>query len=179
MPELTRPLTGQTALVTGASSGIGRAIALHLGVMGAHVRLVARRFDRLQELARAICDRGGTATAHAADLTHADDLQSLLQSLNSETGSLDVLVLSSGTISHGPFSTASLAELDRQLDANLRAPYALIQGVLPLLKRRRGQVVFINSSAGLKPPAPGAGQFAITQYGYRAMADALREEVNP
>lgn len=179
MPELTRALAGQTALVTGASSGIGRAIGLHLGGLGARVRLVARRLDRLQELAREIQDRGGVAIAQAADLTRADDLQSLSRSLNSESASLDVLVLSSGTIGHGAVSTAPLAELDKQLDANLRAPYALIQAVLPLLRRRRGQIVFINSSAGLKPPAAGAGQFAITQYGYRALADALREEVNP
>lgn len=179
MPQGAHELTNKTALVTGASSGIGRAIAVRLAELGADVYLVARRSDRLEAVASEIRAHAGRAFVQRADLTRDEELQQLVRDVESRGDRLDILVLSSGAICHGPVERALVSDLDLQFRANVRAPYALVQALLPLLKAAKGQVVFINSSAGLKPPALGAGQYALTQYAFRAFADALRDEVNP
>ena len=167
----------QTALVTGASSGIGRAIALTLARQGIQVCLTARRRAALEAVADEIRAIGGRAIVKSADLTHEDDLQELARSLERELGRLDILVLCGGAIAHGTFEHASLADLDVQYQANLRSSYALIQLFLATLRRNRGQVVLINSSAGMKASA-GASQHGAMQHALRAIADSLREEVN-
>jgi short-subunit dehydrogenase len=90
---------------------------------------------------------------------------------------MDVLVHSAGTWSYGGFDTAPVAELDRQYATNVRAPYLLTQALLPALRASAGQVVFVNSTAGLTARA-GVAQYAATKHALKAMADALREEVN-
>lgn len=177
--SLEPDLKNQTALVTGASGGIGRAIALRLAELGASVYLVARRLERLQDVAKEITSRGSTSVIQAIDLTRDESVEGLVRHLKTQTDGLDVLVLSSGVINHGSIAESQISNLDRQYSANLRAPYLLIQSLLPMLKQRRGQIVFINSSAGMKAPAARSGQYAITQFGFRALADALRDEVNP
>src|SRR5262249_3218443 len=82
-----------------------------------------------------------------------------------------------GTISYGALEHASLADFDLQYRSNVRALYALAQILLPLLRKQRGQIVFINSSAGLRPRAT-LGQYAATPHWLREIADSLREEVN-
>ena len=179
MPPVVRELINKTALVTGASSGIGRAIAVRLGELGADVFLVARRSDRLEAVANEIRAHEARAYVQSADLTRDAELQHVVSQIEEQGKGLDILVLSSGTICHGSLEHSSVTDLDLQFRSNVRAPYALVQALLPLLQAARGQVVCINSSAGLKPPAPGAGQYALTQYAFRAFTDALREEVNP
>jgi NADP-dependent 3-hydroxy acid dehydrogenase YdfG len=88
-----------------------------------------------------------------------------------------VLVLCGGAIAHGRLELASLADFDLQYGANLRSHYALTQLMLPLLRKAQGQIVFINSSAGLRTSAT-AGQYSATQHALRAIADSLRDEVN-
>lgn len=95
-----------------------------------------------------------------------------------EIGRVDVLVHSAGVIQLAPMEHARIADLDRQYATNVRAPYALTQHFLPLLSSARGQVVFINSSAGLMAKRPEAGQYSATKHALKAMADSLREEVN-
>ena len=92
-------------------------------------------------------------------------------------GRADVLVLCGGAIFHGALDRAPLEQFDMMYRANLRGHYALIQGLLPLLRKQRGQIVFINSSAGLRSPAT-VGQFSATQHAFRAVADSLRDEIN-
>jgi NADP-dependent 3-hydroxy acid dehydrogenase YdfG len=168
---------GQIAVVTGASSGIGRAIALGLGQNGAEVCLVARRRDALQAVAEQVCKNRAHAHICCADVTSDEDLQALAQRVEQDFGRLDVLVLCGGAISHGRLERASLADFDLQYSSNVRAPYALTQLMLPLLRKAHGQIVFINSSAGLGSPA-NAGQFSATQHALRAIANSLRDEVN-
>jgi NADP-dependent 3-hydroxy acid dehydrogenase YdfG len=86
-------------------------------------------------------------------------------------------VLCGGTISYGALEQASLADFDLQYRSNVRGHYALVQTLLPLLRKQRGQIVFINSSAGFRAPAM-LGQFAATQHWLREIADSLRDEVN-
>ena len=124
-----------------------------------------------------VATKANGATPCPMDLTEPDSIESLAQRLRVEVGRLDVLVLSSGTIAFGEHGEAGIDDLDAQYAANLRAPYLLVQSLLPLLREAQGQVVFVNSTAGLGA-RPGVGQFAATQATFRSMADSLRQEVN-
>jgi NADP-dependent 3-hydroxy acid dehydrogenase YdfG len=115
---------------------------------------------------------------YETDLVVDEQVERLGKALLAHEGGVDVLVHSAGTISRGDLETASVSDLDRQYAANVRAPYLLTQILLPALCARKGQIVFINSTAGLTARA-NAGQFAATQHALRAIADSLREEVNP
>lgn len=162
------------ALVTGASSGIGRALALALARDGMRVHLVARTRAPLEAVAAEI---GPLACVRPADLRSESDVAALAEMLLREAAGLDVLVHSAGSIASGPMRDAKLADLDEQYRANLRGPCQLTQLLLDALIARRGQIVFINSSVGLASRA-GAGQFAATQHALKAVADSLRAEVN-
>jgi short-subunit dehydrogenase len=170
-------LTGQIAAVTGASSGIGQAIALELAAAGAHVWLLARRADALEEVAGEARAKGGCAQPYPLDLCRDEDLAAFEGELRARGGELDVLIHSAGRHALGSIAESGVAELDAQYRANVRAPYALTQLMLPLLLPRRGQVVFVNSSVGVHARAQ-VGPFAATQHALRALADALREETN-
>jgi NAD(P)-dependent dehydrogenase (short-subunit alcohol dehydrogenase family) len=168
-------LNGQTCVVTGASSGIGREIALGLASAGGSVCAIGRRREALEELAEA----GGPSrfAIYVADLTKDDEVASLTGELAAHSGSLDVLVHSAGTISLAGLERAAIDDFDRQYAINVRAPYLVTKKLLPALRRSKGQIVFINSSAGLAARS-NAGQFAATQHALKAIADGLREEVN-
>jgi NADP-dependent 3-hydroxy acid dehydrogenase YdfG len=175
--SVAKTLRDCVALVTGASSGIGRAIALALAGQGAKPYLVGRSTHTLEpvlQLARK--DSPGTRL-YQADLTRDEDIRSLIADIGREQGRLDVLVHCAGAISHGEIATAPVSELDALYRANVRGPYLLTQLALPLLRVAPGQVVFVNSSSGRKAPAR-TGQFAATQHAMKAIADSLREEVN-
>lgn len=168
-------LKGQVALVTGASRGIGRAIALELAAEAATVCLVARDSHALEEAATAMGRAG--AAVYPADLTRDEDVRELAGRLQRDFGRLDILVHSAGIIAHGPLSRAPVADFDNQYRANVRAPYLLTQLALPMLIACHGQVVFINSTLGLTT-RPEVAQFSATQHALKAVADSLRQEVN-
>jgi NADP-dependent 3-hydroxy acid dehydrogenase YdfG len=170
-------LKNQVAVVTGASSGIGKAIALSLATQGAELYLAARRKELLEQVAKEAQALGAHSHACPVDLTRDEDIHSLGEKLQREAGRLNILVLCGGAIAHGPLEKASLADLDLMYRTNIRGHYALIQTLLPLLRKAPGQIVFVNSSAGLRSPA-AAGQFAATQHAFRSIADSLRDEVN-
>ncbi len=163
---------GRTALVTGASSGIGRAIAQSLGEKGASLHLPGRRVAILEEIAA----RGGRA--YRVDLGAAAEIEAFAAEFARGRAGLDLLIHSAGVIGAGAIDEVPAAELDRQWNINLRAPYLLTQKLLPLLKAAQGQVVFINSSAGARAVA-GAAAYSAAKHGLRAFADSLRAEINP
>jgi NADP-dependent 3-hydroxy acid dehydrogenase YdfG len=166
---------GQVALVTGASSGVGRSIALALAAEDATVCLAGRHAGRLEEVRAAA--RGGMSVSHTVDLARDEELRGLADRVVEDFGGLDILVHAAGVIAGGHIQDSILPDLDRQYQTNLRAPYALTQLLLSSLRERQGQVVFINSSQGATASA-GAGQYAATKHGLRAVADSLRAEVN-
>ena len=177
------------ALVAGASQGIGLAIARALAERGYALLLVARRPEPLEAAVADVqrlsggasleggAGRGVTIEALAADLVDDPDRGRIVAAVERHSAGLDVLVHSAGTIARADVADATLDDFDRQYAANLRAPAALTQALLPSLRRAGGQVVFINSSAGLAA-RPNAAQYGATLHGLRAFADALRAEVN-
>jgi NADP-dependent 3-hydroxy acid dehydrogenase YdfG len=167
-------LRGRSALVTGASSGIGRGIARALAAEGMRVVLVGRDPGRLAAAA-AECRAAGAAEARdvVADLSTDEGVAAAAGAADA----LDVLVHSAGYYARGAVSETPAAELDRHYAANLRGPYELTRLLLPALKRDGGDIVFINSTQGLAA-SPGVSHFAATQHAFKALADALRAEVN-
>jgi NAD(P)-dependent dehydrogenase (short-subunit alcohol dehydrogenase family) len=164
-------LNDAIAVVAGASGGIGRAIAFDLLGAGAEVFMLGRSMARLVQPPP---PQTSQARCHfiAADLTDSSAAGRIVADI-SPKGRLDILVLSSGIYerSHEPTVFA------RQIAANVVGPYSLIQQLLPLLVASKGQVVFINSTQGLKATA-GVGQYAATKHAMKALADSLRDEVN-
>jgi NAD(P)-dependent dehydrogenase (short-subunit alcohol dehydrogenase family) len=171
-------LAGRVALVTGASSGIGRAIVLALCRHGARVCVVGRDGATLAETAAA-ARRFSKVDEFQIDLTVQETIQPLIRHLEDETGRLDILVHSAGVIHQDSMESARIEDLDVQYATNVRAPYLLTQQLLPILTRSKGQIVFVNSSAGVTAKRPEIGQYAATKHAMKAIADSLREEVNP
>jgi NADP-dependent 3-hydroxy acid dehydrogenase YdfG len=167
-------LAGRVALVTGASQGIGSAIAAALVAEGMRVWMVARSRESLERLT---AEAGRGATAYPVDLTDRQARHDLLEALMQAEGRLDVLVNNAGVIHLGSTEEATEEQFAEQLAANVLAPYTLTQACLPMLRASRGEIVFVNSSAG-KSANASMGQFSATQHAMRAVADALRAEVN-
>lgn len=169
---------GGVAVVTGAGGGVGRAIAIALAREGVKLCLVGR--DPVKLAATATAARlFSPVTEFQLDLTVDEAFQPLVQHLEGEVGRLDVLVHCAGVVQQDPMERARIADLDFQYASNVRAPYAVTQRLLPLLTAARGQIVFINSSVGLTAKRPDVGQYAATKHALKAIADSLREEVNP
>jgi len=168
-------LSGKVALVTGAGSGVGHAIADALAQHQATVCLTGRTRAKLEAVAASL--PGGPHLPLATDLAADQELDDLIRTLWERAPTLDILVLSAGMAAHGTHETASVEQLDRLYRTNVRANYRLVQGLLPRLKESRGHLVVINSSVALSA-RPNAGQYSSTQHALRAMTDALRAEVN-
>jgi NADP-dependent 3-hydroxy acid dehydrogenase YdfG len=171
------PFSEQIAVVTGASSGIGKAITLAVAAQGTTLCLVGRQLDTLQAVAKAVRATAPQVRCYRTDLTLDQDIHELAASLRRDVGHIDLLVHGAGVISLGQNETAPVADFDWQYRTNVRAPYALTQALLPMLRARQGQIVFLNSSVGLYARA-NVGQYAATKHALKAMADSLREEVN-
>jgi NADP-dependent 3-hydroxy acid dehydrogenase YdfG len=169
--------TGQVAVVTGASSGIGQAIALGLAAQGAALCLMGRKLGALEAVADSARKMARRVSHYQTDLTADEDVLKLTAHLEQDFGSIDILVHSAGVISLGTIETAPIETLDWQYRTNVRAPYSLTKALLPMIKKRRGQIVFINSSVGLNARA-NVAQYAATKHALKALADSLRDEVN-
>ena len=148
-----------------------------LAAEGAKLALVGRREEALAEVGRAALVAGVVAHSYAADLSVDTEIERIAEGVRRHFGGVDVLVHAAAVISTGRLEDASPQELDRQFATNVRAPYALTRALLPMVRSRRGQIVFINSWAGLNARG-GAGQYAATKHALKAIADSLREEVN-
>lgn len=169
--------TNQVAVITGAGSGIGRALALQLASQQAKLCLVGRNLDKLNEVAHLARKTSLQVSAYQCDISEDEDIKTLKQLTEKDFGDVDLLVHSAGIISFGELRNTSVVELDRQYHTNVRAPYLLTQTLLPSLISRQGQIVFINSSAIYSVKA-GGGQYCASKQALKAIADSLRAEVN-
>lgn len=171
-------LSDCVAVVTGASSGVGRAVALGLAAEGSRVCLVGRRLETLEAVAEVARGRATHVSIFKADLTKDEETRELAANLQRDVGTIDVLVHAAGVISLGRLEQTPIEDFDRQFDTNVRAAYLLTQALLPMVRAGKGQIVFLNSSAGLVARG-GVSQYAATKHALKALADSLREEVNP
>ena len=170
-------LSNQIAVISGASGGIGGAIATAFARQGAILCLLGRNMNKLAACAEILRDSSSRVDSHPCDLTQDNQIETVQSYVMEEYGRVDILVHCGGDIDHGKVADAPLSVLDHLYETNVRGPMMLTQMLLPFLKKPRGQIVFINSSAGLAT-RPNAGYFSATQHAFRALADSLREEVN-
>ena len=170
-------LKNQIAIITGASSGIGKAVTLGLAAKGVKTCLLGRNLETLDATAKVARKYTPQVLCYQVDLTVDQDVREIADVIQQDVGHIDMLIHSAGVISFGRLESAPVEDFDRQYRTNVRAPYALTQALLPMLRARRGQIVFINSSAGLIASA-NVGQYAATKHALKAVADSLRHEVN-
>ena len=166
----------ERALVTGASSGIGRAMAEELAGRGTHLVLVARREQRLEEVAAHARDLGVGAEVLAADLTDDADLARVEERLRSDPP-LDLLVNNAGASGTGRFHRRSAARAELQVDVNVRAVVRLTHaGLVGMRGRGRGAVLFTSSAAAFHP-IPGMAVYAATKAFLLSFGESLHEEL--
>ncbi|SJM90437.1 Similar to short chain oxidoreductase or oxoacyl carrier reductase [Crenothrix polyspora] len=170
-------LINRVAVVSGASSGIGKAIALGLAQEGARVCLVGRSLEKLHAVVECVPQFSKNMSVYQIDLGVDEDINALAVNIQQAFGGIDILIHSAGVIALGGIDQACIKDFDHQYRVNVRAAYLLTQVFLPTLKLRCGQIVYINSSAGLTARG-GVGQYAATKHALKAIADSLREEVN-
>ena len=168
-------LEGSTALVTGATSGIGRAIAQQLAALGAEVVVHGRSPERGAETVRAIENEGGKARFVAADLSKADEVRRLAE----EAGPVDILINNAGVYRFGATADTDDAFFDEHVNLNLRAPYILVQKLVPgMAERGHGAVVNISTLAA-STPARQAGIYGATKAGVELLTRVWADEFGP
>jgi NADP-dependent 3-hydroxy acid dehydrogenase YdfG len=180
---MSSSLTGTTALVTGASSGIGSATARRLAELGATVAVVARRQDRLDTLAAEIQQAGGTALVVVADISVRDEAEAAVQQVVERTGRLDIVVNNAGLMLLGPVVGADVEEWERMIAINQKALLYITNAALPYLLKAaedelRGvaDIVNISSHAGRQTWA-NFGVYSMTKFGVNGFTEALRQEI--
>ena len=177
-------LDGTVAFVTGASSGIGAATARQLAANGAAVALVARRRDRLDELATEIGDAGGNALAIECDVTDRKQATDAVETTVAQFGRLDTLVNNAGVMLLGPAEGAPLSEWERMVELNIlgllycaHASIAHLVNAAETSPRQVADMVNISSVAG-RVARNGNGVYSLTKHGVGAFSESLRQELS-
>jgi NADP-dependent 3-hydroxy acid dehydrogenase YdfG len=167
--------TGPVAVITGASSGIGAATARALAAQGYRLALLARRVERLEELAGEL---GETAVAIAADVTNRDTVVAAADQIKQDLGGADVLVNNAGVMLLGPFGSTQREEARRMVEVNLLGAMTATEVFLDQLRDGGGDLVNISSVAGRTARA-GNAAYAATKWGMNGWSEALRQELQP
>ncbi len=171
-------LSGKVALVTGASQGIGKAIARSLQRAGVRLIALGRSKERLEkalgDLPRGAEDQ---PTILQADLSDLNQVTDAVGRLSAKFDSLDILINCGGIYARGTWEDSATDQFDLLFKTNVAGVFALTQALLPLLARAEGDVVFVNSSI-VHSPGAGTGHFKATQHALQALADSLRAEIN-
>ncbi|MFI0353260.1 SDR family NAD(P)-dependent oxidoreductase [Actinomadura sp. 9N407] len=178
-----QPLDGAVALVTGASSGIGAATARRLAREGAAVALVARRGDRLRQVANDIAAAGGHAVTVAADITEPQRAEDAVQETLDRLGRLDILVNNAGIMLLSSALHTSVEEWDRMVSLNVAALLHITHAAVPHLiyaastsPRQVADLVNVGATAG-RVARPGSSVYSLTKAGLNAFAESLRQEL--
>jgi short-subunit dehydrogenase len=173
-----RQLHSARVLITGASSGIGRALALRLAHHQARLLLTARRADRLEQLAREVQVAGGSADVLAGDITDSEHRRQLVDRVTGLWGGLDVLVNNAGIGALGPFASADPHRLRQVMEVNFFAPVELARQILPLLSRgKRPLIVNVGSVLGHRA-VPGKVEYCASKFALHGFSDGWRTELS-
>ncbi len=181
MPEpparLTVDLSGQVALVTGASRGLGRAIAIALGTNGAKVACVARDAMKLGETVSAIQQAGGTAEAFACDVTKGEGVAQVVEQVTEKWGKLDILVNNAGITKDTLFPRMSDEQWDDVINTNLRGTFLFMRAVTrPMMQARYGRIINISSVSGLMGN-PGQANYSASKAALIGMTRTVAREL--
>lgn len=170
-------IEGKVVLVTGASSGIGEAIARELAGRGGKVVLGARRKDRLESIASEIKDAGGTAVAAELDVTKPESVKSFVDTAMKQYDRVDVLVNNAGLMPLSKFESLKTDEWETMVEVNIKGVLHGIAAVLPhFVKRKSGHFVNLSSVAG-HVVFPAGGVYCATKFAVRALSEGLRKEL--
>ncbi|MBD0336184.1 MAG: SDR family oxidoreductase [Cyanobacteria bacterium Co-bin13] len=170
------PSTPHRALITGASSGIGRATAIAFAKSGFDVALVSRSLEKLQAVVAELADTGVKASAYAVDLADLDNVSAEIQRVLADFGSVDVLVNCAGMGYTGSLAAMSLADWQQVIGLNLTSIFQCIQAVLPDMRQQgRGTIVNIASIAG-KSAFPDWGAYSVSKAGLMSLSRVLAVE---
>lgn len=169
---------GRMAIVTGASSGIGRAVALEFATLGWRLALGARRTDRLEEAAVEVRDRGGQAFVHVLDVTESVSIGAFFAAAERTLGPVDVLVNNAGVATPGWLDRIPVEALEREIATNLLGPVLLSRLAIGSWRARgsAGDLVFVTSDA-TRHPRPRMAAYTATKAGLEAFAQALALEL--
>ena len=167
----------QVVIVTGASSGIGRSVALAFGEAGAHVALVARSADAIETLARQMRERGQESLALSTDVTDRQQVAAMVAAVMERWGRIDILVNNAGIGAHGPFWWTPYEDFERIVRVNLFGVAYCTAAVLPhMIRQRSGKIVNVSSMIG-KRAYPGNAAYCASKFALEGFAESLRTEV--
>jgi len=167
----------KVVVITGASSGIGEAIALHLANNAYSLVLVARRQDKINALVDRIIQQGGKAIAVKADVTLQEEVQRAIEAAIAAYQRVDVLINNAGFMAIAPLSELKTDEWDKMIDTNLKGVLYGVAAALPVFQRQgSGHFINIASVAGIKVLAPGGVVYSATKFAVRALSEGLRQE---
>jgi NAD(P)-dependent dehydrogenase (short-subunit alcohol dehydrogenase family) len=168
----------QVVLITGASSGIGAALAREFAQKGAHTVLLARRAERIEALAAKLTGAGRRSLALTGDVTREGDLEHAVEAARKEFGRLDVAVANAGFSVSGPFFELTLDDYRRQLETNVFGVLRTLYAALPALRETRGRIILVGSMFGMMS-IPGATPYCMSKWALAGMAGALSQELAP
>ena len=170
------PLSGKVVLITGGSSGIGRATALRLAGHGAHIVVSARNAAALEEVVRQAKDQGAEALAVPADVTDAAQCRRAVEAAVERFGRLDILLCSAGISMRAYFAHSDLAAMERVLRVNLFGTLYATHFALPHVRRTRGSLVAISSLTGRRG-IPSYSAYGASKFAVQGLYDSLRLEL--
>jgi len=177
--DASKPIAGKVALVTGASRGIGLAIARSLARMGAKLSICARDEKKLGDAAHDLERSAIAVLAVPADVTRSSDITALVEKTSQSLGPVEILVNNAGTGYFGPTHLAGEADWDAVLDTNLKSVFLLTKAVAPgMIERRSGDVINIASLAG-KNAFSGGGIYCASKWGLLGLTQCMAEDLRP
>jgi NADP-dependent 3-hydroxy acid dehydrogenase YdfG len=175
----TNNIEGKVVIITGASSGIGEAVAKHLVAAGALVSLAARRKDKLDALVEEIKASGGQAISFVTDVTKREQVEALVQGTVEAFGKLDVMFNNAGLMPLSRLENLHFDEWEKMIDTNIKGVLYGIGAALQVFKNQKsGHFINVSSVAGHRV-GPGSAVYAGTKFAVRAISEGLRQEVKP
>jgi dehydrogenase/reductase SDR family member 7B len=173
----TQDFREHVVIVTGASSGIGRAVAMGFGEAGARVALVARSVEAIDTLAREMTERGQHSLALATDVTDRHQVAAMVAAVIERWGRIDILVNNAGIGAHGPFWWTPYEDFERIVRVNLFGVAYCTGAALPhMIRQRSGRIVNVSSMIG-KRAYPGNAAYCASKFALEGFAESLRTEV--
>ena len=169
-------LEGKVAIVTGSSSGIGKAIALRFGEEGAKVVLAARRLQLCEEIVERITKHGGEAYAIQTDVSDEQQVKTLIQRTITQYGQLDVLINNAGIFGGGSIANTDIATFDEVMATNLRGTFLCCRAGFQQMKQQQGGLIINMSSVAGVQAWKGTGTYSASKHGIMALTKSLADE---